>query len=268
MKCISIVTCTLNSSAYLSEMIEAVLAQSVEPYEHIFVDGGSNDDTLEQISRYKCQVEYPVALVKAPAKGIANAMNVGAGQSSGDYLLFLHSDDKLHSPESLNLAAKAVSEGPVWIIGNCKYINEKSQIIGQGPVLPRSAENIYKENFVSHPSTFIARKDFLDLGGFDESYKVAMDYELWLRLISRDILPKQSKEIFSEFRIHQGGMSTSGRRQMIAEDLRARLRYVPDVWSKFRAISVYAVESLYLTFPWAQKPLSDFISMAKREKSK
>jgi len=249
---ISLITCTLNSSTYLTEMIESVKSQTSAPLEHIFVDGGSTDSTLELIEKYREISSFPVSVIQAQPRGIGNAMNVGARHSAGDYLIFLHSDDRLHSQESLALAAIEMHQENPWIIGNCKYINERGDFIGDAPLLPRPVEAIYKTNFVSHPSTFLRREVFIELGGFDESFKVAMDYQLWLRLVSRNIQPRQIIDFISDFRIHQGGTSTSGRGQMILEDLKARLGFSPNFRTKVFAVLVYLAERLYLIFPWSR----------------
>ena len=85
----SIVTCTRNSAATLADTLASVQAQTWPAHEHIFVDGGSSDATLDLIAA------YPGAkrLLPGVTGGIGHAMNAGIAAASGDYVAHLHSDD-------------------------------------------------------------------------------------------------------------------------------------------------------------------------------
>jgi glycosyltransferase involved in cell wall biosynthesis len=91
----SIITCTHNSSLFLQKNIESLKKQNLRDFEHIFIDGFSTDRTVDIIKKY--QAEYPnqVKLFQFKPEGISKAMNQGIKNSSGEYLLHLHSDDFL-----------------------------------------------------------------------------------------------------------------------------------------------------------------------------
>jgi len=95
---LSIITCTYNSAEYLQECIDSVIAQNLDPtiFEHIFIDGESSDSTLSLIETY--QKQYPtwnIYVETRPKKGIYNAFNEGIKKSTGEYIMFLNSDDFL-----------------------------------------------------------------------------------------------------------------------------------------------------------------------------
>jgi len=99
---ISVVIPAYDGSAYLSEAIESILAQTAPPGEIIVVDDGSSDGTIEPASR------YPVRVLRTPHRGIGPARNRGVGASSGELIAFLDSDD-LWTPRKLELQTAALA---------------------------------------------------------------------------------------------------------------------------------------------------------------
>jgi len=89
----SIITCTYNSEKYLQENINSVESQIFHNFEHVFIDGNSSDKTIEIIKKYQKKYPHTVKLLQCEPKGISNAMNHGINQSSGQYIIHLHSDD-------------------------------------------------------------------------------------------------------------------------------------------------------------------------------
>ena len=88
---ISIVTPTFNSEEYLETCILSIRNQHYENLEHIIVDGGSTDSTLEIIRKY--ELDYPLRWISEPDDGMYDAINKGFSMSSGDILAWLNSDD-------------------------------------------------------------------------------------------------------------------------------------------------------------------------------
>ncbi len=90
---ISVITATYNSGLTLRDSIESVLKQYYEDYEHIIVDGGSKDNTLDIIREYEPQYKGKLKWISEPDKGIYDAMNKGITLASGDIVGILNSDD-------------------------------------------------------------------------------------------------------------------------------------------------------------------------------
>ena len=97
----SVITCTWNSEPYLSQCIESVDQQTYSAVEQVFVDGGSDDGTLERIQA----VDRPKQCITGIRGGISNAMNVGVGLAKGDVIAHLHSDDYYLAPDVLSTVA-------------------------------------------------------------------------------------------------------------------------------------------------------------------
>jgi len=187
----SIVTCTLNSERYVLRNIESVKSQTFKDYEHVFIDGYSKDTTLNFIREYKTKNPNKVKLFFKKPNGISGAMNDGIKRSSGQYLIFLHSDDSLYDSEVLKKAHNFLlkNDFPDWIYGKISVIEEIGKKIGIFPnqkIFQTSNKFLLKiMNFVPHQSVFI-KKEILDkLGEYDESVTSCMDYDLWLRIAGK-----------------------------------------------------------------------------------
>ena len=122
---LSIITCTWNSEKYLQECIESVKNQSWNlSIEHIFVDGLSTDKTIEIIQSYQeeCKDRIDVKILQSSPKGVYNAMNQGIDNATGEYLLFLNSDDYLEDGilaqylEQVSLSKKDIYYGIYWLL--------------------------------------------------------------------------------------------------------------------------------------------------------
>ena len=87
---VSIITASLNAEAHIEGAIKSVAAQPYPHVEHVIIDGGSTDGTLEVVDRYRDRIGY---FVSEPDGGIYNAMNKGIEAAGGDILYFLNADD-------------------------------------------------------------------------------------------------------------------------------------------------------------------------------
>jgi glycosyltransferase involved in cell wall biosynthesis len=179
---ISIITITYNSDRHLDQTIESVAAQSYADRELIIVDGDSTDGTLDIVRRHGRDVDQ---LISEPDRGIADAMNKGLGMAKGEFVLFLHSDDYLLSPTSLADAAPHLA-GPNPVVGFQLFYEMEDG----ARVLPRKPQLNWRINFkmsLHHQAVFCRTSLLEDLGGFDEAFKIAMDYEFFLRAYRRGI---------------------------------------------------------------------------------
>ena len=218
---ISIITCTLNSSAHLDASIASVLAQDYPNIEYIFVDGGSTDKTLNTIR----SISREVILIENVSGGIARAMNAGIAAASGSIIAHLHSDDYyIHAKVLSRVAAEIFKSEASWLFGRClSDINGKR--IVEGHAIPAySYRRLLKGNFIPHPATFVTRTLFDRVGVFDESIKYAMDYDLWLRL-AKVSFPIQLDEHLAAFRWHAGSLTSANRLASLRDDFDVRMRH-------------------------------------------
>ena len=181
----SIVTPTLNAARYIRACIESVQRNDRKPIsvEHVIVDAGSTDGTVEIAQ------SYGVRVLQRKDRGIFDAINKGSLASSGDLIGFLGADDLLLYG-AMEKVAKSYNPGrDRWISGGVQWITDKGFYLGSTAPPPQW---MTPEIFASlgwcciwHMATFISRDFFIELGGFDISYTVSGDYDLFARALSR-----------------------------------------------------------------------------------
>lgn len=182
----SVIVPTYNRWPRLRDAVDSVLAQRFRDFEFVVVDDGSEDGTAEKLAeRYGSAVR----VVSQPRRGVAAARNLGAERSCGMYLAFLDSDDTWR-PGKLEAQVAFMQHDPraeicqteeIWI-RNGRRVNPKTRHRKPSGDLFRASLELC---LVSPSAVLMTRELFDRVGGFDESFQVCEDYDLWLR-ISRD----------------------------------------------------------------------------------
>lgn len=183
---ISVITPSYNQAPYLERTLRSIHAQQGGfELEHIVIDGGSTDGSVEILERWKDRLWY----VSEPDRGQSHALNKGVARATGEVIAWLNSDDLL-LPGALQKVAAHFESRPDcrWMYGRCKIINERDQEIRRmitwykNRLMGRfSYTRLLLENYISQPSTFF-RKELCDaVGGVDEQLVYDMDYDLFLR---------------------------------------------------------------------------------------
>lgn len=234
---LSIITICLNEATSIAYTLNSIANQSFQDFEWIVIDGGSNDGTLEVISNYSSRINI---LISEKDKGTFNAMNKGIPLAKGEYLLFLNGGDQLFSSKVLEDVFSSNQTAQI-LYGNLAYSkNNKIENIFI-PESPISKKSLYHRT-LPHPATFIKRDLFLKYGFYDESYKIAADYDFFLKVI----LKKNLKPQYLPFTISifdTEGISTVNEQLRICEKRRAmrlyfnffdRLRYDSEIHQKWR----------------------------------
>lgn len=176
---ISIVTVSFNSVKTIEQTISSVINQKYENIEYIIVDGGSTDGTVDVIKKYEDYISF---WVSEPDKGIYNAMNKGINFAQGDYIQFLNSDDCFSHYGVVSITNGILIKNPLIDVLSYKIwiVNEKNKL--QSSYDNKINENdIYNGKMIPHPG-MVVRSTLLKEEGFDERYKIASDYNLFLIL--------------------------------------------------------------------------------------
>lgn len=225
---ISIITATYNNSSTILRCVESVNNQSWPDVEHIIIDGASADNTVELIRSVPNRV---VHLVSEPDRGIYDALNKGLHIASGDIIGFLHADDCFFSDDTLRIIAETLSSGETTpdgmegCYGDLLFMGgaDHQRIVRTWKSGPFDPKNIKWGWTPPHPSIFLRKEVYQQLGRFDPSFAIAGDYDFQLRLmlhpgIQLTYLP----EVIT--RMSHGGKSTGGLHNLVTksrEDLRA-----------------------------------------------
>ncbi|WP_446011923.1 glycosyltransferase family 2 protein [Candidatus Electrothrix sp.] len=182
---ISIITVSFNSEKYIGQTILTVVNQNYKNIEYIIIDGASTDGTLNIIEKYKNKIDY---FVSEPDNGISDAMNKGLEAATGDYILFLHSDDYLVDENALEAAVQHIVKDHDIFQFNI-YFSDKGV-----KTLTRARGLNWWMNFktgVLHQSVLCSKVLFKKIGGFDTRYKITMDYDFFLRAYRAETKFKQ-----------------------------------------------------------------------------
>lgn len=211
------VTVVFNGRAHVAETIASVLAQEGVAFEYWVIDGGSSDGTQDIIRTHASRL---AGWVSEPDGGIADAFNKGLARVRGDYVMYLNADDALAHPRALAdlVAAARAADWPDVVYGDCDLIDPVS-----GDFLYRAVINYDRERFLAretlpHPGMLMHKRYFDRHGAFDTSFRVAMDYEMFLRGIPEAGALRVPGVVT---RVRAGGISARNRQLVIDETLRA-----------------------------------------------
>lgn len=181
---ISVITIALNAAKTIGATLESVASQEDcdAQVEHVVVDGGSIDATLDVVRAYP-HVRY----ISEPDHGIADAFNKGMHLASGKYLLYMNADDVLHDARVLHDTLAFVHDHhfPDWVVGNYRVRELDGSIHASRASFPPSCWSQMFRQRICHQTVFLQRAVLMEVGGFDTKMVASMDYELWARLCLR-----------------------------------------------------------------------------------
>lgn len=185
---LTIITVAYNSDSTIESTLQSIdlfINQHEEQIEHLIIDGGSSDQTLQVVDRYK----KPYRIVySSPDKGIYDAMNKGASNSLGEYLWFINSDDIVHQDlityrtDFLELLDSRIYD---IFLGSIDMFNNSTMEVTRrwGPSRYKLSTAINLGWTPSHPGSIIRKQLFDRLDGFNLTYELAADVDLLLRAI-------------------------------------------------------------------------------------
>lgn len=179
---VSVIIPAYNVGPYIEETLQSVFRQTFTDYEVIVVDDGSTDDIKNKIRPYMGKIKY----IYQKNKGLAGARNTGIKVAKGDYIALLDGDDiwlRQYLEEHLKEIEKDSKIGIVFAdafrLQDGKLLQKKYKEINPVPKKIGFSE-LLRRNFVFGLS-LVRRKVFSECGLFDESFRCAEDYDMWLR---------------------------------------------------------------------------------------
>lgn len=225
---VSIITVVFNNVTQIQECIDSVLLQTYTNIEHIIVDGGSTDGTLEVIKKNK----HLTKVISGKDKGLYDAMNKGLLLTEGQLIGILNSDDKF-LPHTVQKVVETYTKN------HCEVISGAMIQTLNGVVLKTfypTMEELYKTMTLYHPSTFISKKLYDEVGIYDLRYKYASDYDLILRCFKHTPNFCLTNDVFTIMRL--GGLSD--------HHWHATLKETFHIKSKYRRSSIVRIENLIM----------------------
>ena len=179
----SIITVVFNNCQTILDTLRSVQAQ-VGVLEHLIIDGGSTDSTLDIIRKENSPL---IKLISEPDEGIYDAMNKGISLASGDIIAFLNSDDIYFDNGIIGNIRMCFDKNPSLeiVFGDLVYVKKDNvnSIIRRWTNQSYYSDFFEEGNIPAHPSFFVKKKVLVETQGFDLQFKIAADYELMFRLL-------------------------------------------------------------------------------------
>lgn len=175
---VSIVTPSLNQGRFIRETIESILLQDYPYIEHIIIDGGSTDGTLDILKMYGDRIFW----ISEKDKGQSDAINKGWKRARGKIYGWLNSDDT-YLPGAITKAVKFLCDNKdvMMVYGEGWHIDEYGKIIQRYPTEPFKLARLAETCFICQPTVFFRKELIEKIGYLDENLNYCMDYDFWIR---------------------------------------------------------------------------------------
>jgi glycosyltransferase involved in cell wall biosynthesis len=201
-----IVTPTLNAERYLDDTLRSIWSQASDhvKIDHVLVDGGSSDDTVEVAGHYPTRV-----VVATDDQGMYDAVNRGLSMVAGDIVGYVNADDEI-APGALEIVAEAFRRHPEaqWLMGTREFIDGEGHAFAWMTPVPFTLRQYVGLGWSCVPQeTVWMRRSLYELvGPFDTTFKNTGDYDMYARCRAVSA-PLIRKEIIGRFRLHGDQLS-------------------------------------------------------------
>jgi len=223
---ISVITPSFNQGKFIEENIQSVLAENYPNFEHIIVDGDSTDGTIDILRSYP-----HLKWFSEPDRGQAHALNKGFRMAGGEVIGWLNSDDT-YFPGTFELVVSALdrSQGRWVVMGDVQKVDESNRVLRILQNKPKKFHQLLRFwdpdlRAFHQPGVFFFKEILDDVGLLDESLHLALDYDLWLRVIQKYEFHRVGG-VFARYRFHEGSKSNRGWDAFMPEWERVSKKYV------------------------------------------
>ena len=201
---ISIITVVKNNKDTIEKNILSLLNQNYKNYEHIIIDGGSKDGTIEIIEKYRENIKY---FISEKDNGIYDAMNKGIKVANGDVIVFCNSGDFFYKNSLQKVMLLFDKFNYDFIFGTVLRNYKKGKILKFGFNFNRM---LYNFDFATSHSTgfFLKKKIYNLIGNYNTKFKISADYDLYFRLYKKNLRGGYTKKNQKIGNMKSGGFSS------------------------------------------------------------
>jgi len=238
---VSVITTVYNCEKYIDECINSILNQSLKDFELIIVDDGSTDDTPNRLEQYK---DPRVKVFRQENAGIYQAANKAVSLSTGSLIAVLDADDYA-LPDRLETQVAFMEKNPDYVFCGSRYLKlldgkeipTKIQFVQTDSELRRTVSCF---NPFAHSSIIYRKASYLEIGGYDESFKIGGDFDLLIRLLKLGKGCNLDRDLVVH-RIHKKSTSRIKERIILTEALIIK-------WKAFHMLGGSFAGTLYSLF--------------------
>lgn len=211
---VSVLMTVYNGLPYLEQSLQSVRAQTFRDYEFIIVDDGSKDGSVEVLRRYAAEDPRIRLIANEVNKGQTPCLNQGIAEARGTWIARQDADD-LSDPRRLELQMREVTARPhLALLGtNGWLIDSEGRSLGliNAPVGEAGVRwsSVFYNPFL-HTAVLFRRQLALDLGGYSTAFRIAQDYDLWMRIMEKHPADNLAERLVT-YRVHGKSLSNSDR---------------------------------------------------------
>lgn len=235
---ISIVTVSYNQGQFIEDNIKSVINQNYPNVEHIIIDAGSTDGTLDILKKY----DEHLVWTSEPDRGQSHGLNKGFKKATGEIMGWFNSDDRV-APNALHRVAEFFKDNPneIGVVGNINLVNQKGEFVRKvkGEAY-QYTDMVNVKRGVTQPSTFIKTEVFNKIGYLDESLHYTMDFDLFLRVSSIKTIPYINFSL-ADFRLQSQAKTTNGLAEFRKEHIKIARKYNASYFSKGIRSDLYVI---------------------------
>jgi glycosyltransferase involved in cell wall biosynthesis len=231
---VSIVTPSYNQGQFIEATLLSVKNQDYPHIEHLVIDGGSSDNTVEILKKH--EREYNLKWISEPDKGQSDAVNKGFERADGQIIGWLNSDDVYVDRHVISCVVDKFEEfnDADVIYGDGIDIGENNLVLKVIHNIPWFSFNrLVRFDFIIQPSCFFKR-EIVKQHKLDTKIDLPMDYEYYLRLAAQGFKFKHVNRVLAATRWHEEAKSMSR-----AEEVRVEAKKVKDLYGRRRSLSYY-----------------------------
>lgn len=219
---VSIITPSFNQAQFLPATLHSVRAQDYPAIEHIVMDGGSTDGSVDIL-----RAAPGIRWISEPDRGQVHAINKGFTLATGDILAWLNSDDTL-APNAVSTAvASLLRTGADMVYGDLEIVNADGAFQRMSWGIPFDFRILLCGiNYIGQQTVFFRRELLQRAGPLREEFDNAFDYELWLRFAQHGRLVHEPA-LRAQIRVHATAKSVAANQRTQTDTARIRAEYWP-----------------------------------------
>ncbi|MCP9612862.1 glycosyltransferase family 2 protein [Coprobacter tertius] len=228
---VTIVTPSYNQGQFIEETIKSVLNQTYSPIQYILVDGGSTDNTMEIVEKYRDKINI---IIHEKDEGQSDAINKGFKLAEGELVGWVNSDDILYPDCVENIVSlySKKSDGSIYYGSLIDFIDNNSKKYKSVQLLVKDKNTLLKKDYSIIQQGSFYKKDYLKACGYiDKNIHYCMDLDLWLRLLQYGPIYHYNTKPIAAFRIWENTKTTKEWKPFIKEIRHTLYKYGANTWN-------------------------------------